>query len=85
MGKGWGFNAETGKYEEGKYSWRDLGFKQVDDQPVVNVSWNDAVKFCEWLSKEESQTYELPTEAEWEYACRAGTTTPYHSGDDPGR
>jgi formylglycine-generating enzyme required for sulfatase activity len=50
---------------------------------VVNVSWNDAVAFCKWLSKKEGKTYRLPTEAEWEYACRAGTTTRYYSGDDP--
>ncbi len=50
---------------------------------MVNVSWNDAVAFCKWLSKKEGNTYRLPTEAEWEYACRAGTTTRYYSGDDP--
>ncbi len=66
-----------------KYSWRNVGFEQTDEHPVVNVSWNDAVAFCKWLSKKEGKTYRLPTEAEWEYACRAGTTTRYSSGDDP--
>ncbi len=51
--------------------------------PVVNMSWKDAVQFCKWLSKKENKTYELPTEAEWEYSCRAGTTTAYYFGDDP--
>src|SRR5262249_23869893 len=47
---------------------------QVDDEPVVQVSWNDATRFCQWLSEKEGRPYRLPTEAEWEYACRAGTT-----------
>ena len=79
-----GFNAATGKFEANKgYSWRQVGFPQADDHPVVNVSHNDAVKFCEWLSRKEHVEYRLPTEAEWEYACRAGTTTRYYHGDDP--
>jgi formylglycine-generating enzyme len=79
-----GLDPETKQFGFNKdYSWRKAGFKQTDEHPVVNVSWNDAVAFCKWLSGKEGKTYRLPTEAEWEYACRAGTTTRYYSGDDP--
>lgn len=50
---------------------------------VAGVSWQDAVGFCDWLSQKEGKPYRLPTEAEWEYACRAGTSTPFSSGDRP--
>ena len=71
---GFGFNAAAGKWEVNpEYTWRHPGFDQTDEHPVVTVSWNDAVSFCTWLSKKEGKTYELPTEAEWEYSCRAGT------------
>ena len=52
-----------------------------DNLPVEQVSWNDAVEFCARLSVKTGRTYRLPSEAEWEYACRAGTTTPFHFGE----
>jgi formylglycine-generating enzyme required for sulfatase activity len=67
------------------FTWRDLGYERGDDGPVVNVSWNDAVAFCEWLSRKEGHRYRLPTEAEWEYACRAGSSGRYFWGDDDSR
>jgi len=66
-----------------QYNWRNTGFAQTDEHPVLDVSWNDAMAFCRWLSHKEGKTYRLPSEAQWEYACRAGTTTRYYSGDDP--
>jgi len=53
-----------------------------DNLPVVNVSWDDAIGYCKWLSSKTGKDYRLPTEAEWEYACRAGTTTEYYWGDE---
>ncbi|WP_233258309.1 formylglycine-generating enzyme family protein [[Phormidium] sp. ETS-05] len=54
---------------------------QGSDLPVEMVSWNNAVEFCQKLAQKTGQAYRLPSEAEWEYACRAGTTTPFHFGD----
>ncbi|MHC4636944.1 MAG: SUMF1/EgtB/PvdO family nonheme iron enzyme [Planctomycetota bacterium] len=59
----------------------DEGLSNEDDEAVVNVSWYDAQRFCRWLSDKEGLPYRLATEAEWEYACRAGSNTNYHTGD----
>ncbi|MDJ0898891.1 MAG: SUMF1/EgtB/PvdO family nonheme iron enzyme [Xenococcus sp. MO_188.B8] len=52
-----------------------------DERPLEEVSWDDAVEFCQRISKQTGKEYRLPSEAEWEYACRAGTTTLYHFGE----
>ncbi len=64
----------------GDGSWRDPGFKQSNEHPVVCVSWDDAITYVYWLSLKTGHEYRLLTETEWEYAARAGTTSEYHFG-----
>jgi formylglycine-generating enzyme required for sulfatase activity len=94
MGEGAsGWNPDTKKFEKNKdYNWENVGFDQTDDHPVVCVSWNDAVAFCRWLNDKKGgelgsklggkSRVKLPTEAQWEYACRAGSAKRFHFGDE---
>jgi len=67
----------------GTEPWKGEDYvREGDDYPAVYVSWDDAVAFCKKLSGMEGRTYRLPTEAEWEYACRGGTQTAFSFGDD---
>jgi len=66
-------------------SWRNPDFPQTDSHPVVCVTWQDARDYAAWLSGRTGQRYRLPSEAEWEYAARAGTTTPFFWGESGDR
>jgi len=67
-------------HDSGGHEGRPL---DADEQPVVSVSWHEAVAYAEWLSTQTGHRFRLPTEAEWEYASRAGTASSRYWGDDP--
>lgn len=80
----YGYDEEMEKYEPLKErNWQNPGFSQDDNHPVVCISWQDAVAFSNWILKSTGTSVALPTEAQWEYAARGGSSHDFHFGNKP--
>jgi len=75
------FVQASGWEQHGEVNWESPGFPQTDIHPVVGVTWFDALQYVAWLGEATGKRYRLPSEAEWEYACRAGSKTAFNVGD----
>jgi len=80
--RGWDVNRQSFT-KSNVFSWKNTGWPQQENHPVVNISWKDGQRFVDWINKEEDEKYRFLTEAEWEYCCRAGTTSLYSVGNNP--